>query len=59
MNISYCYEQCQVGKAAAEKFLKENNSVIDAATDFGFFTDKCYKTCQYKEKHQENKEHPA
>jgi N-acetyl-gamma-glutamylphosphate reductase len=51
MDISYCYEQCSIGKEAAEKFLHFNNSAFDAATDFRFFTDNCFKTCPYKDKH--------
>lgn len=37
--------------AAREKFLAENNSAFDAAIDFRFFTDSCFKTCQNKTEH--------
>ncbi len=45
MDITYCYEKCSVGKAASERFLQQNNSALDAATDFRFFTEECAKTC--------------
>ena len=48
MDITYCYEKCEVGKAAAQRFLDINNSAFDAATDFRFFTDECSKTCPNK-----------
>ena len=48
MDITYCYEHCPIGKAASEKFLQQNNSALDAATDFRFFTDECAKTCTAK-----------
>lgn len=48
MNIEYCYEKCKIGRKAAEKFLADNNSALDAATDFRFFTDECSKTCKNK-----------
>lgn len=51
MDITYCYEHCQIGKAASEKFLEQNNSVFDAAFDFNYFVEKCFDTCQYKNKH--------
>lgn len=54
MDISYCYEHCAVGKAASDKFLAENNSVLDAAVDFNFFTAECYKTCVKQRKTKEN-----
>lgn len=49
MDITYCYEHCQIGKAASEKFLQQNNSALDAATDFRFFVDDCAKTCAVQE----------
>lgn len=59
MDISYCNEVCPIGKAARDKFLDINNSALDAATDFRFFTDNCFKACQFKSEHlkreQENK----
>ena len=45
MNITYCYEKCPIGKTASERFLQQNNSVLDAVTDFQFFTEECAKTC--------------
>lgn len=56
MDITYCYEQCDVGKAAGKKFLDLNNSAIDAAFDFQYFTDSCFETCPYKEAHDKIKE---
>ena len=52
MDITYCHERCQIGKAASEKFLNMNNSVLDAAFDFQLFTENCFKTCPYKAEHK-------
>jgi hypothetical protein len=51
MDITYCNDKCQIGKAAREVFLDINNSAYDAAIDFNFFTDNCYRTCPYKAEH--------
>ena len=51
MNIRYCNEHCCIGQAAKEKFLDVNNSAIDAAMDFRFFIDNCFKTCPHKSAH--------
>ena len=58
MDIKYCYEQCETGKAAGEKFLDINNSVFDAAFDFNCFVETCFKTCPYIQEHikKEDKE---
>lgn len=55
MDITYCYEHCTIGKANAEKFLTMQNSVIDAALDFQYFTTVCFETCPYKQAHVDNK----
>lgn len=52
MDITYCYEKCRVGKAASDTFLELNNSVIEAATDFGTFAVNCFKTCQFSNRHE-------
>ena len=51
MNIEYCDKQCPIGVEARNKFLDKNNSAYDAAMDFHFFTEKCFETCPYKDKH--------
>lgn len=51
MNISYCDKQCPIGIEARNKFLNENNSAYDAAIDFQFFVEECFKTCLYKKEH--------
>jgi hypothetical protein len=51
LNISYCNDVCPIGKAARDEFLKINNSAYDAAIDFRFFTDNCFKTCHNKAVH--------
>lgn len=45
MDITYCCESCSIGKAASEKFLASNNSAFDAAIDFQYFVEDCYKSC--------------
>ena len=55
MNIEYCNNNCTKGIEARNKFLDENNSAYDAAIDFCFFTEKCFETCPYKDKHTEEK----
>lgn len=54
MNIEYCDKQCPIGIAARNKFLDENNSAYDAAIEFHFFTDNCFKTCVQKEFHSQS-----
>jgi hypothetical protein len=56
MDITYCNDVCPIGKAARDKFLEINNSAFDAATDFRFFTDSCYKACQFKDEHQKREQ---
>ena len=51
MDITYCNDECPIGKAARDEFLDLNNSAYDAAMDFRFFTDNCFKTCPYKDIH--------
>jgi hypothetical protein len=52
LDITYCYEECPIGKAACEELLKLNNSAIDAAIDFDIFTENCFKTCLHKNMHE-------
>lgn len=53
MDITYCNDHCPIGKAARDEFLSINNSAFDAAFDFRRFTDNCFKTCLFKDKHLE------
>lgn len=53
MNLTYCNTQCPIGMKARKDFLNDNNSVCDAASDFWAFTEECFKTCSYKDKHLE------
>lgn len=53
MDITYCNDQCPIGRAAREEFLKTNNSAFDAAFDFRHFTKNCFKACPFKDKHKE------
>lgn len=53
MDIEYCYKKCKKGKNNSDRFLKENNSVYDAAIDFWFFVDDCFKTCPHKDCHSD------
>jgi len=48
LNISYCSNKCEKGKAAKEVFLSKNNSAIDAAIDFNLYIKECIKTCDKK-----------
>ena len=50
-NIEYCNKYCEKGRKASAEFLDSNNSAYDAALDFMWFTDECFKTCPYKDKH--------
>ena len=51
MNIAYCDKNCPIGKLKSTEFLDKNNSAYDAALDFMWFTEECFKTCPYKEMH--------
>lgn len=51
MNIAYCDKNCPIGKKKSTEFLDKNNSAYDAALDFMWFTEECFKTCPYKEMH--------
>lgn len=51
MNIRYCGKECLIGKEKSKELLNNNNSVYDAALDFMWFTEECFKTCPYKDKH--------
>ena len=55
LNIKYCNNRCQKGIEARNKFLNDQNSAYDAALDFTWFTEKCFETCPYKDKHAEEK----
>jgi hypothetical protein len=48
-DVTYCFEQCKIGKAASETFLELNNSAFDAVIDFRCFVNSCSKTCPYKQ----------
>ncbi len=50
-DFEYCNQKCSVGKAASQKCLDENESISDAAIDFWYFVEECFKTCPYKDKH--------
>lgn len=54
MDIKYCGSKCHIGKEKSNEFLTENNSAFDAAMDFIRFTEECFKTCLYKDCHEEN-----
>jgi hypothetical protein len=45
VDIEYCGEVCEVGKAKSKVLLADNNSACDAAIDFRFFIEDCQKTC--------------
>ena len=51
MDITYCFENCPIGKAAGEVYKYMNNSMLDAASDFNAFADNCFKTCPFKSVH--------
>lgn len=51
MNFDYCYKKCKLGKSKSAHLLAINNSAYDAAIDFRFFVDECYKTCPHKDQH--------
>lgn len=54
MDITYCYNKCTIGKAASDDFLANHNSAVDAAIEFNFFTQNCFKICPYKSNHITN-----
>lgn len=56
MDITFCNNVCSIGKAARDKFLDMNNSAFDAASDFRFFVDNCFKTCPHKTEHIKNEQ---
>ena len=49
--MEYCDTQCSKGIEARNKFLDSRNSAYDAAMDFMWFTEECFKTCPHKDKH--------
>lgn len=51
VNIEYCDKCCQKGIGARDRFLDNSNSAYDAAMDFMWFTEECFKTCPFKDKH--------
>lgn len=51
MDITYCNDKCSIGKAARDEFLAMNNSAFDAAFDFRYFTENCFKRCPFKSEH--------
>ena len=48
MDTKYCYENCEIGKAAKSVYLALNNSVFDAVAGFNAFTENCFSECPYK-----------
>ena len=56
MNIRYCNKYCHIGREKSREFLNNNNSAYDAALDFVWFTEECFKTCPYKAEHDDNVE---
>ena len=59
MDIVYCGNHCFKGMEAKERFLSENNSTFEAASDFWSFTEQCFKTCPYKNAHNKVAAEPA
>ena len=51
MDITYCHKKCCIGQQKSDEFLNRNNSAYDAAVDFWFFVDECFKTCPYATEH--------
>jgi hypothetical protein len=51
VNINYCGKKCSIGKEKSNIFLNKNNSAYDAAMDFVWFTEECFRTCPFKDKH--------
>jgi hypothetical protein len=54
IDITYCNDQCPVGKEARDRALDTNNSVFDAAIDFNNFVEHCANTCPYQEAQKMN-----
>ena len=51
---AFCVEKCPLGKEQAQKFLRESESISDAAIDMQMFVDVCRKTgCHYEESQAE------
>lgn len=48
-DISYCIENCPIGRDKSLELLEECNSACSAAIDFRFFVDECIKSCPYKD----------
>jgi hypothetical protein len=48
VDIKYCYESCEKGRAFANKALWECESVFDAVTDIYHFIDGCFPECPFK-----------
>lgn len=49
-DITYCVEQCSLGREQAQQFLKENESISDAAIDMQMFVETCKKTSCHQDK---------
>lgn len=56
MDITYCNNNCSTGMTARDKFLAKNSSVFDAAFDFNYFVENCFKSCPYKDAHTKQEE---
>ena len=54
MDITYCYEKCDIGVKAGKQFLEQNESIFDAASDFQCFVENCFQACPYKNTNQYN-----
>lgn len=47
---TYCINECPLGKKKAQEFLRESDSISDAAIDMLMFVDACKEAgCQYRE----------
>ena len=55
LDITYCYECCEIGKTAGRKLLHLNESVFDAAAAFQQFTENCFKLCPYAQAQVDSK----
>ena len=49
VDMTYCDKKCPIGMKASREFLDNNNSAYDAALDFCFFVEECFKTCPCRE----------
>ena len=56
MEIKYCNDYCLIGNAAKTVYLDINSSAYDAAMDFNFFVENCFKTCPFKLEHNKIKD---